>query len=239
MAQVESSLGIANNTSGVNVAVNRCNTNDPLSGEARYSECITINENSMYSPAYLQDGYLSRGVTALVSIADGVDLTDTSGFGDSIAPTENYRNLHVAVEHSASDGTCVITPVIYDCGDLWASGGVYAEGAVVRPSAYGEGANIPYLYKCTTGGTSGTTEPVWGDATESDGTVTWTRQAFGSLVGTLASKTFTASTLRRGATGNFISPAQSWEILGAWYVGLHITAIGGTSNDVLAMGWLN
>lgn len=45
-----------------------------------------------------------------------------------------------------------------------------------------------------------------------------------------------AAKLRRGAAGRFCSPVLVWETDGAAVVGLHVTAIGGTSNAVVLSG---
>jgi hypothetical protein len=44
---------------------------------------------------------------------------------------------------------------------------------------------------------------------------------------------------RRGASsGNYVLPAQAWDVFGAYKIGLHITAITGTSNAVKLWGWV-
>ncbi len=58
--------------------------------------------------------------------------------------------------------------------ETWAATTAYALGDVIRKT----GTYALYTYKCTTAGTSGGTEPVWGTptigGTKTDGTVTWT-----------------------------------------------------------------
>ena len=54
----------------------------------------------------------------------------------------------------------------------WQASTSYSVGDVVRPTT-----RNGYSYECTTGGTSGGTEPIWGTTpggTTSDGTVVWT-----------------------------------------------------------------
>jgi hypothetical protein len=60
------------------------------------------------------------------------------------------------------------------------------------------------------------------------------------LVGLLIPKQFTQLyAFRRGAgSGNFVLNAQAWDVFGAHKIGLHITAITGTSNGIKVWGWV-
>ena len=62
--------------------------------------------------------------------------------------------------------------------ESWVKNTAYALGDVVQPTTYTSSTTPTYTYKCTTAGTSGGTEPVWGTpavgGTKTDGTVTWT-----------------------------------------------------------------
>jgi len=56
--------------------------------------------------------------------------------------------------------------------ETWAATTAYALGDVMKPSTYAS-----HAYKCTTAGTSTSSEPTWGTTnggTTADGTVTWT-----------------------------------------------------------------
>lgn len=60
---------------------------------------------------------------------------------------------------------------------IWVANTAYAEDDLVRPT--GLSTFTGYVYKCTTAGTSGGSEPTWPTTSEGtvvDGTVTWTRQ---------------------------------------------------------------
>lgn len=68
-----------------------------------------------------------------------------------------------------------IWQVYVNLTQTWGSGRVFVAGMVVVPTA----ANLSgFLYQCTTGGTSGSSEPTWptgAGSTVADGSVTWTR----------------------------------------------------------------
>ena len=62
--------------------------------------------------------------------------------------------------------------------DVWVKSTAYAKGDYVRPTLLSTFSG--YIYKCTTAGTSGSSEPTWpttADGTVVDGSVTWTCQA--------------------------------------------------------------
>lgn len=88
---------------------------------------------------------------------------------------------------SASDEQCVCSaqPTTYyqACkGSLWLADHVYSQGDVVHPPTYGG-----YVYECTVGGTSGSSEPSWGtvdNETFSDNGVTWKTHINYSLINT-------------------------------------------------------
>jgi hypothetical protein len=60
------------------------------------------------------------------------------------------------------------------------------------------------------------------------------------IVGLLPSKTFTQPyAFRRGSgSGNYVLPVQVWDICGAYKIGLHMSAISGTSNYPYIYGWV-
>jgi hypothetical protein len=73
-------------------------------------------------------------------------------------------------------GACNGEPVsyyeVFDPDDHWAALTVYVLDDVTRPTT-----RNGYVYRCTTGGTSGASEPVWGTipgGTTNDGTCVWT-----------------------------------------------------------------
>lgn len=79
----------------------------------------------------------------------------------------------------------------------------------------------------------------------SGGTVTVTpilydNEATPNIVGVLPPKTFTQPyAFRRGSgSGNYVLPIQTWDVSGAYKIGLHFSAETGTSNSYLAMGWV-
>lgn len=79
----------------------------------------------------------------------------------------------------------------------------------------------------------------------SGGTVTVTpilydNEATPNVVGVLPPKTFTQPyAFRRGSSsGNYALPMQTWDVSGAYKIGLHFSAFTGTSNTFKAMGWV-
>jgi hypothetical protein len=61
-----------------------------------------------------------------------------------------------------------------------------------------------------------------------------------TVVAVLPPKTFTQPyAFRRGSSsGNYVLPVLTWDISGAYKVGLHLDAISGTSNVVIFYGWM-
>ncbi len=79
----------------------------------------------------------------------------------------------------------------------------------------------------------------------SGGTVTVTpilydNEGTPNVVGILPPKTFTQPyAFRRGSSsGNYVLPVQTWDVSGAYKIGLHFSAETGTSNTYKAMGWV-
>jgi hypothetical protein len=79
----------------------------------------------------------------------------------------------------------------------------------------------------------------------SGGTVTVTpilydNEATPGIVGILPPKTFTQPyAFRRGSSsGNYVLPIQIWDVSGAYKIGLHFSAVTGTSNTCKAWGWV-
>ena len=79
----------------------------------------------------------------------------------------------------------------------------------------------------------------------SGGTVTITpivydNEATPGIVGVLPPKTFTQPyAFRRGSSsGNYVLPLQSWDVSGAYKIGLHVSAITGASNAIKAWAWV-
>jgi hypothetical protein len=60
------------------------------------------------------------------------------------------------------------------------------------------------------------------------------------IVGVLTPKVYTQPyAFRRGSSsGNYVIPIQTWDICGAYKIGLHISAITGAANAVKAWGWV-
>ncbi len=61
-----------------------------------------------------------------------------------------------------------------------------------------------------------------------------------AIVGILPPKTFVQPyAFRRGASsGNYVLPVQVWDVSGAYKIGLHVSALTGTSNAAKAWGWV-
>lgn len=79
----------------------------------------------------------------------------------------------------------------------------------------------------------------------SGGTVTVTpivydNEASPGVVSILPPKTFMQPyAFRRGSgSGNYVLPAQTWDVVGAYKLGLHFSAFTGTSNTFKAWGWV-
>lgn len=79
----------------------------------------------------------------------------------------------------------------------------------------------------------------------SGGTVTITpilydNEVTPGIVGILSPKTFSQPyAFRRGASaGNYLLPVQVWDVAGAYKIGLHVSAMTGTSNSAKAFGWI-
>jgi hypothetical protein len=80
----------------------------------------------------------------------------------------------------------------------------------------------------------------------SGGTVTvspiiYDNESSPGIVGVLSAKAFIQQpyAFRRGsASGLYLLPAQSWDILGAYKIGLHMSGITGTSNYPMIYGWV-
>lgn len=60
------------------------------------------------------------------------------------------------------------------------------------------------------------------------------------IVGILPPKTFTQPyAFRRGSSsGNYVLPVLTWDVCGAYKVGLHFSAFTGTGNTFKAWGWM-
>jgi len=78
-----------------------------------------------------------------------------------------------------------------------------------------------------------------------DGTVTITPIIYDNeetpgIVGALPQRVFSPqNTLRRGnGSGNYLLPIQMWDSVGAYKIGLHITAFTGTGNTFKVWGWV-
>jgi hypothetical protein len=125
----------------------------------------------------------------------------------------------------------------------WASTTGYAVGAYAIPSAFGSiGGDVGKIFKCTTAGTSGSSEPSWptsAGGTVVDGTVTWTEVSIlfesGSFTGaeisganysrasvTASSTNFPAASsaqpavLENGTAISFPSPSADWGLVVGW-----------------------
>jgi len=172
----ESSIIIANDSSGTRLAVRSAFEKD--NGNDRFIERVDFASGKF--DAALGDAI--RGNSSMISTADSTDLTNLpSDLTNNLITVGDNSVLIVFPEHSVSNGSVTITPLLYN------------------------NDNPNYI------------------------------------VGMLSPKTSSVSTpvLRRGSSsGNYISPALSWDILGAYKVGLHISAISGTSNSVKLYGYV-
>ena len=79
----------------------------------------------------------------------------------------------------------------------------------------------------------------------SGGTVTVTpilydNETTPGIVGILPPKTFSQPyAFRRGtSSGNYVLPVNTWDVSGAFKIGLHFSAFTGTSNTFKAWGWV-
>lgn len=70
--------------------------------------------------------------------------------------------------------------------------------------------------------------------------ILYDNQGSPAIVGILPSKTFTQPyAFRRGSSsGNYVLPIQTWDIPGAYKIGIHFSAFTGTSNTFKAWGWV-
>jgi hypothetical protein len=59
-----------------------------------------------------------------------------------------------------------------------------------------------------------------------------------SIVSILPARTFIQTYALRRGTGKYMLPMQIWDAGGAYKIGLHLTAITGTSNTVKIWGWV-
>lgn len=79
-----------------------------------------------------------------------------------------------------------VSSAVYAAVPVWQPSTVYTVGQLVKPTA--PAAAKEYVFRCTTAGTSGGTEPTWSaattnNATRTDGTVTWTNVSGQSAYG--------------------------------------------------------
>ena len=126
--------------------------------------------------------------------------------------------LLTAMEHIKNSATsmsvCEDNPSNYyqACNPAeWQANTAYSVGDVVRPV----GARNGFVYKCTTAGTSDSTEPTWSateDATITDGTVVWTAiKSFALCTTTVTADDFTIDIGQFG--GRVITVAEKDNIL--------------------------
>lgn len=119
---------------------------------------------------------------AAANIAKGVwnrDMTD----GDaqvSKAIVDNGTTTTIDEEFETTNGITKLDTT-KQVPDVWKASTVYAVGDEVHPTT-----NNGYYYKCSTAGTSHTTEPTWGTTvggttSEGGGTVVWTCYKQGDL----------------------------------------------------------
>jgi len=170
----EKSIRIADDSTGDRIATRDAVELDTGSN-ARVIERVDFASGKFTSPR----GSATRGSSSAITTADGTDLTNLpSDLTSNLITVGDKSMLIVFPEHTASDGSVTVTPILYD-----------------------------------NEGTPG-------------------------IVGILSSKTSVVDTeFRRGSSsGNYVSEALVWDVTGAYKIGLHITAIGGTSNGVQLWG---
>ena len=96
-------------------------------------------------------------------------MTDTIVYGATEA--RDYQ-LYDAGAELVGTGLTVGLELLLSGGTEWAASTAYAEGDFIRPTTPNG-----QLYKCTTAGTSGSTEPAFSTTsgqTQADGTAVWT-----------------------------------------------------------------
>jgi len=240
----QTSIIIPEAESGKRIAFRKSHQLDEYNSEIRYAELVSI-AGERFSTPLDWDCQIREGAPMITSV-DGADISALTG--DILLNTLNLteeKTLYAIVEHSESNGTCGITPLIFDAGENRGNSREYVVGSIVH---YGtpqdQGAEIGECFECTTAGISAAECPAanywWspdiGETVE-DGTVIWTKRRPGYFWGQLEKKTSTASALRWGnSSGNYLSPVLSWDVCGAWFIALHITELS-TSNGVKIFFW--
>ena len=98
-------------------------------------------------------------------------------------PTDYLDLILDEIALADEEAVCFSQPATYfqACWpSMWVAETAYVAGDVVRPPTQNG-----FVYECTVGGTSGSSEPAWGttqDGTFSDGTVTWKTHANYALI---------------------------------------------------------
>ena len=172
----EKSIRIADDTSGSYVATRDAFEQDAGSHD-RVIERVDFASGKFDSPR----GNAIRGASAAVTTTDPLDITDLpAGLTNNLITVGDKSMVIVFPEHTASDGSVTVTPLLYD------------------------------------------------------------NESSPNIVGILDSKTSAVDQLfRRGSSsGNYLSEAMTWDVTGAYKIGLHITSIGGTSNGVQLWGFV-
>jgi hypothetical protein len=146
-------------------------------GTARYTADYTVPDAPF--PAYTK--YVAGSLT---EASDHDEFTirthrlDTGAFLTETTATGSSYEISCCPAATKNDYAGeVMVSAWPKMGAKWIANTAYAAGTYAFPTAAG---TTPYIFKCTTAGTShSTTEPTWDDTpgnTTSDGSVTWTCQ---------------------------------------------------------------
>lgn len=116
------------------------------------------------------DSGLTTPFSGLYQLTHETDLSDNpQDFTLYFGSTESSRQLQA----NSNPGVDSVTLTPTDTLDDWAATTAYSEGQMLEPTTPNT-----YVYRCTTAGTSGGSEPTWPTAaigdTVADGTCVWT-----------------------------------------------------------------
>lgn len=124
-------------------------------------------------------------------MGEAIAATNVAGGEWDSGETDAHANVDIAIVDNGTatqvDKTYITSngitklDVVKKAPDIWKLSTVYAVGDIVHPTV-----NNGYYYKCTTAGTSHSSEPTWltvvgGTTSEGGGTVVWTCYKQGDL----------------------------------------------------------